>query len=185
MKLVFSIAAGWFFAATLSLNAAAQPDSAAANASLEAQVFGLLAHQCGSDEIEDDFVLAARALGPDAEPILLSVLENGAPRDVLGRAAQSASRYFDRRQAWLADEGDALFGDDAARLAARDRQSYVAGQVRRTDILYRENAARSLGEVGNPNSIRRLRALSQSSPALEASIEAAIAKIDQRERRPD
>ncbi len=158
----------------------AQESPAQLSPALRLQVYELLSYQCGAAEVEDRFRLAVSELGPVTEAVFLSVLTEGVPAEIrASRAAHAVIRY-DRRQAWLAENGKALFGEDAERLVKRSREDDVAESMRRLDALYRENAVRGLGIVGGTNAAEALRAAATSDPDLTGLAERALDEIRQR-----
>lgn len=144
---------------------------------VRAQVYELLSQQCGTADEEDRFRVGVAGLGAAVEPLLLSVLADGLPADVLHAAEDHASERFERRQAWLEENGDRLFGDDAKRLADRSRADYVADAVGRVDTLFRENAVRGLGVVGGAQALAAVRAAAAQDPDLSILADQALNEI--------
>jgi len=147
---------------------------------LRARVYELLTWQCGVEETRDRFRVAIAELGSAVEPILLSVLVEGAPPPVREAAQARAAARYERRQAWLEENGKALFGADAERLQGTDRAQYVAGALRRLDALFRENAVRGLGVVGGARAASAVEVAVARDPELARLGSMAIEEIRKR-----
>lgn len=159
----------------------AQEDAAQLSPAVRAQVYELLSYQCGVAEVEDQFRSAVAELGPVTEPLFLSVLAEGAPAEIRKSAEERAASRYDRRQAWLAKNGQELFGEDAGRIAERSRADYVADLLRRVDVLYRENAVRGLGIVGSVEAATAIEAAAAGNPDLAILADRAVNEIQERQ----
>ncbi len=135
-------------ASALSVPSLAQESASQLSPAVRARVLELLSYQCGVAEVEDRFRIAVAQLGPVTEPLLLSVLAEGAPAEVRKPVGDRAASRHARRRAWLAENGREIFGEDTSRLAEKSRADYITEVLRRLDALYRENAVRGLGIVG-------------------------------------
>lgn len=144
-------------------------------------VYELLTYQCGAQEVEDRFRLQISKLGQDIQPLLVAVLSDGLPDDARRSAQVQAERRFDRRQVWLTENGEELFGDDAERLAGRSKEKYVADAVRRVDVQFRENATRGLGVIGNADAAKAIEAALAQDPSLAILAEIALQEISERD----
>ena len=122
---------------------------------VRARLFELLSSDCDVEKEVLNFNQADADLAVGIAPLLLDVLKDGAPDTIRKTVQAEASAQYDRRQAWLAEDGEALFGEDARRLSERKRTDHVTDVLRRTDILFRENAVRALGIVGGPDAVAR------------------------------
>jgi hypothetical protein len=120
-----------------------------------ARLLEMLSLSCGSAGEELRFRLAIGAAGAAAEPLLLEVLERGAPAAVRARLESEAARRYERRQAWMARNGARVFGDEARRIAALPQADYVSDALRRADALYRQNAMRALAMTGGARTGRK------------------------------
>lgn len=150
------------------------------SAELRARVFELLSYQCGADDVEDQFRLQISKFGPEIQPVLMSVMRNGLPEEARRKAQKQAERRFEQRQAWLRENGEELFGSETERLSAQTSETYVADQLRQIDILFRENATRGLGVIGNEEAARAIETVQEQDPKLRALAEVALREIDQR-----
>lgn len=144
----------------------AQHRGAQLSPSVRAQVYELLSYQCGAADGEDRFRQAVARLGPVVEPLLLSVLTDGAPEEVRNPAADRAASRYSQRQAWLAENGEELLGEDGSRAAELSQAAYVDDVLRRLDALYRENAVRGLGVVGGTEAAAAVAAAARRDPDL-------------------
>lgn len=90
-----------------------------------------------------------RSLSGPVQEALVEAYEQGPPPN-LERTYQGAfSQAFDARNGALAREGAKLFGaEDAARLQAVDRETYVSRRMDAARLNYRTNAVLGLGVVG-------------------------------------
>lgn len=149
---------------------------------LRAQVYELLTWQCGVRDVEDRFRATIAGIGRDAQPMLVSVLTDGLPADVRQDAERRAGQRFERRQSWLEENGEELFGRDAERISAVDRAEYVADALRRLEVLFRENAIRGLGEIGDRDAAGAIRQAAKQNPDLAALAQAALDRIGDRQQ---
>lgn len=178
--LLRSLVAAAAIAAALAGSAGAQDTAARLTAAARAEVYELLSYDCGVAEVEDRFRQAVARIGPVAEPLFVVALAQGAPDEVRAEVRQQAEARHARRQQWLAENGEALFGDDAKRIAARDRAAFVADALQRLDALYRENAVRGLGIVGGPSATALIERAAARDPDLAILAERALQEIRQR-----
>lgn len=165
----------------LSVPVHAQESAAQLSPVVRAQVYELLSYQCGVAEVEDRFRLAVAELGPVTEPLFLLVLAEGVPAEVRRSVEDRAASRYDRRQAWLAENGKELFGEDTGRLAERSRADYVADVLRRLDALHRENAVRGLGIVGGAEAAAAVEAAVARDPDLAILVDRALNEIRRRQ----
>ncbi len=75
-----------------------------------------------------------------------------------------------------------MFGEDTKRLSERKRADHIADVLRRTDILFRENAVRALGIVGGPDSVPAISAAVEREPDLAPLADTAVKSIASRSR---
>lgn len=150
------------------------------SAELRIRVYELLSYQCGADDIEDRFRLEISKLGQEVQPLLVSVMRDGLPEEIRRDAQVQAERRYARRQAWLKENGEELFGDETERLSAQTSESYIADALRQVDILFRENAVRGLGVIGNTEAARAIEASLEQDPSLSGLAESALQEIGQR-----
>jgi len=163
----------------LPLIVQAQDRATELSPAVRAQVFELLSYQCGAAEEVDRFRAAFARLGPAVEPLLLSVLADGAPEAVRDSAADHAASRYSQRRAWLAE--NKLLGEDARRAAELSRVGYVDDVLRRLDMLYRENAVRGLGIIGGTEAVAAVAAAAGRVPDLAILADQAIQEIRQRQ----
>ena len=178
---LFPSLASLAIALVLSLPVQAQESAAPLSPELRAKVYELLSYQCGVAEVENRFRLAVAELGPATEPLLLSVLAEGVPAEARESAEKRAAARYERRQAWLAKNRQALSGDDAERLANRSRAEHIAEALRQLDALYRENAVRGLGIVGSARAAAAVEAAVARNPDLAILADQALNQIRQRQ----
>lgn len=145
-----------------------------------AKVFEFLAFQCGAQTPDSEFGLSVAQLPRDSQRFLLDVLRGGPPAEAREINQAQAAARFERRREWLQSEGEALFADEARSLLDRDREAYVTDHLRSYDALYRQNAARALGFVGDARLIPEMEAVSAARPELTDAIGLATARIRER-----
>jgi len=151
------------------------------NAVLRSQVYELLTYQCGADEVEDQFRLSITKLGQEIQPLLISVLSNGLPEEIRKATQVQAERRFHRRQAWLRENGEELFGDETEQISAQSSEEFVVDAVRQINMLFRENAIRGLGVIGNEEAANAVQAALAQDAGLKFLAERALSEISQRD----
>lgn len=180
MKRSWKFLAPVAFFATLSAASLAQQTAGEPIEAVRARLFELLSSDCGVEKEILNFNRTIADLGVGIAPLLLEVLENGAPETIRKAVQAEASARYNRRQAWLAESGEELFGEDAKRLSERKRADHIADVLRRTDILFRENAVRALGIVGGPDSVQAISAAVEREPDLAPLADTAVKSIASR-----
>ena len=166
--------------AALSAGSLAQQRPGELTEAVRTRLFELLSSDCGVEKELLNFNQAITELGVEVAPLLLEVLEDGAPQRIRATVQAEASARYDRRQAWLAENGEELFGEEAKRLSERNRTDHINGVLRRTDILFRENAVRALGIVGEPAAVAAISAAAEREPDLATLAEASVKSIESR-----
>lgn len=172
------LACSWMLACAPALAQQAELTPAA-----QSRVFELLGLNCGTDGEVLRFRLAISEIGSTAEPLLLDVLERGMPPEVRKSVEEESSRQYVIRQAWLATNGERVFGADAARLAKRSVSDVFADTLRRVDALFKQNALRALAVAGTPAAIPVIRAAVAREGHLAAAAQDAVAAISARADR--
>jgi hypothetical protein len=163
----------------LPLIVQAQDRATELSPAVRAQVFELLSYQCGVAEEAARFRAAIARLGPAVEPLLLSVLAEGAPESVRDSAAYHAATRYSQQRAWLAE--NELRGEDSSRVVELSRDGYVDDVLRRLNVLYRENAVRGLGVVGGTGALEDVAAAAKRVPDLAILADQAIQEIRRRQ----
>jgi len=166
--------------AALSVAGLAQQNLGEPTEAVRARLFELLSSDCGAAKEVLNFNHAVADLAVGITPLLLDVLKDGVPETIRKTVQAEASARYDRRQAWLAEDGEALFGEDARRLSTRKRTDHVADVLRRTDILFRENAVRALGIVGGPDAVAAISSAVEREPDLARLADIAVKSIESR-----
>jgi len=128
----------------------------------------------------NDFINRIDAIGVPAKPLLLEILSEGAPAEILNETQEHAEERYRRRQRWLSENGSSIFGDNTAGVDDRDQSQYVESYLRKVNILYTENAIRGLGIIGDEDSIPLLQRLGENNPNLRLIIENAVRLISDR-----
>lgn len=171
------------FALAVALSSAAggQPAPGSLDDTVRTRVFEILEFDCGADPRDEDrFRKVVEDLEHGVVPLLLEVLESGAPEAVRHEVRQEAAARYTERQAWLAERGRELFGDDAERLGEVSEQEYVADILHTTDVRFRENAVRALGILAGPEALDSLAAAAERQPELGGLVNIAITSIENR-----
>jgi hypothetical protein len=146
-----------------------------------ARVLSVLSYDCGTDSALDSFNRAMLAIGPSAQPLLLQVLQEGAPADIRTAEQRRLGERHAALQSALKDQGAHLLAaSNGASLPSRD--AFIADGLRRLDAKYRDNAVRGLGVVGGPDASDPLRRAAAANPDLAALVAAATAGIAARHR---
>jgi hypothetical protein len=171
-RIALFLVCSWILASEPALAQEAQLTAAS-----HARVLELLALNCSTEGEGLRFRLVISEIGSAAEPLLLEVLERGIPPEIRKRAEEESIRQYAMRQAWLANDGERVFGADAARLAKRSATDFVADALRRLDALFKQNALRALAVAGTPAAIPVIRAAAAREAHLAAPAQDAVAAI--------
>lgn len=168
-------------AIALSVPVQAQERAPQISPAVRAMVYDLLSYQCGVAEVENSFRKGVAELGPATEPLFLSVLAGGAPAEVRESVMDRAASRYERRRAWLAENGKELFGENVGSIEQRSPVDYVTDVLRRLDALYRENAVRGLGIVGGAEAAVAVEAAVARNPDLALVADQAVNEIRRRQ----
>lgn len=145
------------------------------------RVLSVLSLDCGTDGGLEAFNRGILAIGPPAQPLLLQVLQEGAPADIRAAEQRRLGERYAVLQTTLKDRGaDLLASSNGAAMPSQD--AFVADGLRRLDARYRDNAVRGLGAVGNAQASDPLRRAAESNPDLAALVADANAGIAARNR---
>lgn len=147
---------------------------------LLASIYAFLSYQCGADTPDSEFGLAVAQLPREATAIFRTILRDGPPREARAIASDQAQARFERRQAWLRENGQALFGAETERLLARDRAAYVEDALKAVDSQYRQNAIRALSYVGGSDAREAITAAAAARPDLAPMAAIAIDRLNKR-----
>ena len=145
--------------------------------------YHFLSYQCGADTPDREFDIAVAQLPEGADRVFISILNDGAPQDARATIRDQAAARFERRQAWLRENGQALFGADADDIARRNRNDYIDDALARTNYQYRENAIRALGYIGGHDALAAVQMAAAQSPALSPIALKAADRIQSRAYR--
>lgn len=108
-------------------------------------------HRDCSQGLTQADVAQLRGLGGDVVSALAHAFERGLPQEEQQRLRAQFESDFDKRAATLAEDGDEMFGPEAAaRLRKVDKASYVRRRMDSATLNYRTNALFALGARGGP-----------------------------------
>lgn len=121
-----------------------------------------------------------RVLGGNVPEALSEAYRQGPPPDLERKYTAAFSDAFDARNKALSREGERLFGaQDAARLKAVDRETYVRRRLDAARLNYRANAVLGLGIAGARDSLTLLNQIAEEpgNPLREAA-RSSIARLE-------
>ncbi len=147
-------------------------------------VLGWLNRDCGAD---DKRVLEEQleAIGARLEPVFWEAYRLGPSAENLESDRENFRQRYQERQAWLADEGRRLFGDqEADRLMKVPVEQYAQRETENMVAGYKTAAVLGLGLAGTQGSLPELERLAED-PENPTSVAArqAIAAIKARNRQ--
>ena len=131
-----------------------------------------LQRDCSVDTRQEELT-QLRTLSGIAQEALLEAYRQGPPPELERIYLSAFSDAFDAREVALAREGARLFGtEDAARLRAVDRETYVRRRLEAARINYRTNAVLGLGVVRAREALPLLRQIAADvdNPMREAAL---------------
>jgi hypothetical protein len=97
------------------------------------------------------------ALGVRLEPAFREAYRLGPPPERVERDRAAAKVAFEQRQAWLRENGEKMFGEEARALLAMTPDAYANRQLANVALGWRERALMGIGLVGDDKALAELR----------------------------